>query len=737
MRTYNPRLTLSLCALATGLLITACGGGTATPPGTTPLTSGFAIDGYLSGSTILCDINDNGAADSGENTTTTDSTGFYKFATECKAPVVATGGKSTDTLLDFTGKLKSPAGATVITPLTTLVASGMTMAQVNTALGLPASTDLLNTDAAAKKDGAYVNGDLFKKTLAVQQLLQQTTDVFANLGGGTSVTPALYSEVAKAMAAELKKGTALNSGTTVNDTVVSNIVKAAHAQVSNSALFTSTLKTQVAAVTADNLAQVTAASLKDQAEGLLKSTDTALVDKAKTSQTDTKIKDFVATNKTALATGASPSSIATLASNLTDQVKGTNSGGGSSGGSSGGSTPESGDSLVSFDESQLTWVPFDGTQDRSAIVSDAPTGATGKALKIIRDGDKVWAGAYVSLTTAIPFTSDRKTISARVYSSKAGIPMKLKIEKVGDSGGNIEVAANETVVSNAWQTLTWTFSAASTSSNVQYKTITLLPDLGTLGSGDIYYFDNIRLAAAAASGGGSSGGGSSGGSVTTLNFSTGFASTTATVEGGKVSRNGGSNLDGWECSGSPAWCGNGSGGSGANSYFYSYYQTPSVPTGMYSGVDIYAPSITSLSTTGPTGGIQITNQTKINFTFNPNPEWYSSGTKNFAVDLTLGKLFGSDCHQQLRAIVTPTSASATAYSVNLSDFIVAQDCGVANTTVTSALTNSPITIVAFKGAGGVAKLSAGGKDSGGNISVANLDGVYPTTVALTGGITFN
>ena len=497
MRTYNPRLTLSLCALATGLLITACGGGTATPPGTTPLTSGFAIDGYLSGSTVLCDTNDNGAADTGEITTTTDSTGFYKFATECKATVVATGGKSTDTLLDFGGKLKSPAGSTVITPLTTLVASGMTMAQVNTALGLPASTDLLNTDAAAKKDGAYVNGDLFKKTLAVQQLLQQTAAVFANLAtsGGDAALPALYSEVAKAMATELKKGTALNAGTTVSETVVNGIVKAAHAQVAASALFSPAVKTGVTAVNADSLAQVTAASLKDQAEGLLKSADTALVEKARTSQSDTQIKSFVSANKIALATGASASNITTLASNLTNQVKDISNGGGSSGGDS---TPESGDSLVTFDESSLTWVGFDGANYNSAIVSNAPTGATGKALKIVRDGTREWAGAYVTRTTAIPFTSDRKTISARVYSSKAGIPIKLKIEKDGDSNVYIEVAANETVVANSWQTLTWTFSAASTSSNVQYKTITMLPDLGTLGNGDIYYFDNIRLDAAPA-----------------------------------------------------------------------------------------------------------------------------------------------------------------------------------------------------------------------------------------------
>lgn len=502
MRTYNPRLTLSLCALATGLLITACGGGTATPPGTTPLTSGFAIDGYLSGSTILCDINDNGAADSGENTTTTDSTGFYKFATECKAPVVATGGKSTDTLLDFTGKLKSPAGATVITPLTTLVASGMTMAQVNTALGLPASTDLLNTDAAAKKDGAYVNGDLFKKTLAVQQLLQQTTDVFANLGAGTAVTPALYSEVAKAMAAELKKGTALNSGTTVNDTVVGNIVKAAHSQVSNSALFTSYLKTQVAAVTAENLAQVTSASLKEQAEGLLKSTDTALVDKAKTSQTDTKIKDFVATNKTALATGASANSIATLASNLTDQVKGTNSGGGNTvaSGSTGNCTTTSTLKCYSFAETGLSITKFG--RELTSVIADDPVDSSNKVAKyVFTSSTDGWGGGTLSTSgdtnVVVPVKlTNSKIVTLRSYSPAAGKAILIKFESSSNSDNNFQLAVN-TTKANAWETLTFDFttpSGGTYDSSVTYDRVSIFPAFATTqfkSNPGSYYFDEL------------------------------------------------------------------------------------------------------------------------------------------------------------------------------------------------------------------------------------------------------
>ena len=319
MTIFKPYLHFSICALAVGLLITACGGNTGTAPGpllTTSGTSGFAIDGYLSGATVLCDSNSNGVADIGEITATTDVTGFYKFSKECTAPLVATGGKSIDTQLDFAGKLQAPAGSTAITPLTTLVANGVSMDEVNKALDLPTGTDLLNTDAAATKNDSYVNADLFKKTLAVQQQLMQIAGLFAHLAGDTSVMPALYSEVAKAMAIELKKGTIINSGTTVDATVLSNIIAIAHGRVASSELFSTSLKNAVAAVNPDSLGQVTASSLKEQSEGLLRATDAGLVGQVKLAQSDTSINDFVNSNKISLK-DTQPSNTPSVAVNLT------------------------------------------------------------------------------------------------------------------------------------------------------------------------------------------------------------------------------------------------------------------------------------------------------------------------------------------------------------------------------------------------------------------------------------
>ena len=229
-----------------------------------------------------------------------------------------------------------------------------------------------------------------------------------------------------------------------------------------------------------------------------------------------------------------------------------------------------------------------------------------------------------------------------------------------------------------------------------------------------------------------------------LTFSSGFASNVLTAEGGLVASAGGSDLDGFNCNGAPEWCGSGAGGTGAESFMFFYYQTPSPATALYSQVEVFGPGVTGFSTTGDTAGVTVTNQTKVNFTFNPSPEWYNSTNNRFAVVLTLGRRYAIDggCRLQLHGVRAPTAPGSTAYSMNLrNDFRVAADCGtgIAPTDVAAALAASPvISSVKFLGAaGGAAIIGRNDVASGANLSTANGDGVYPTTVALRGGITFD
>ncbi len=202
-----------------------------------------------------------------------------------------------------------------------------------------------------------------------------------------------------------------------------------------------------------------------------------------------------------------------------DDIKfsGTPAGGGGGGG--GGAT---GSVMASFDEATaLTFVGFDGGEGSAIDPAPPAGGGTGKALKVFRSGGQVWAGAKV--TTAAPiFTATDKTITAKVYSPTAGVPMVLKMEGTGIASA--EIPATQTVVAG-WQTLSWVISGIDITKS--YPDVVLLPNLGTLASvaGETYYFDDIRFSGALAptSGGGGAVGEMGSGGAVTMSVSTGDA----------------------------------------------------------------------------------------------------------------------------------------------------------------------------------------------------------------------
>lgn len=155
--------------------------------------------------------------------------------------------------------------------------------------------------------------------------------------------------------------------------------------------------------------------------------------------------------------------------------------------------PVSGDVvLASFDEaSPLTFTGFNGAETSS--IAAGPAGGTGLAGKIIRLGGEVWAGAKVNVGV-IPLTATNRTISARVYSAVAGVPMVLKLENESDPNINTGDLQSTQAVVVGWQTLTWVVPADKV--GPQYSWVVMLPNLGTLASadpGETYYFDDIKL----------------------------------------------------------------------------------------------------------------------------------------------------------------------------------------------------------------------------------------------------
>ena len=314
-------------AAAATMVLAACGGGNsgvpaATPPAATP-TIGVAVDGYLKSATATCDTNGDGLVSAGEVSVTTTAVGKYTFPNGCNAVVIVMGGIDIDTDAEFKGVLKAPAGSTVATPLTTLLVAGMTPAQVKSSLGLDDSVDLQTLDPAEKKaDGTLVNPEAMKKSLAVQQLMQKATEAFAGLVGGTgsATLQPIYSEVATAFANSLKTSKLNTNANTLDQSVVTAMVKAATERVAQSSAVSSTVKSAAAALNADTMAQVTAGSLKTQAEAILGASEDKLKEETKKQQSDDKVTIFVATKKTDM--GAAPSTAtAVLGESLNNTVK--------------------------------------------------------------------------------------------------------------------------------------------------------------------------------------------------------------------------------------------------------------------------------------------------------------------------------------------------------------------------------------------------------------------------------
>jgi hypothetical protein len=149
--------------------------------------------------------------------------------------------------------------------------------------------------------------------------------------------------------------------------------------------------------------------------------------------------------------------------------------------------PPSGTVLADFDTVSPVVAGFEGAE--GSVVEAAPAGGSGNAFKVLRSGGQVYALGIVETTVAV--TADRRTLSARVYSPAAGIPMVLKLE--GPDGANSgDTQANEAVV-EGWQTLTWSFPGLDLSKT--YNKIVLLPNLGTVDAppGKSYYFDDFVL----------------------------------------------------------------------------------------------------------------------------------------------------------------------------------------------------------------------------------------------------
>jgi hypothetical protein len=242
MRKFSSLSKVTAAAVLGSVILTGCGAfgsGDAAPltqtGGSTGTVSGVAVKGYLEGSTVWIDLNNDGVKDANE-TTVTDANGSYELNATITTPISiqVSGGVDADSGEGFTGVLKAPleVGATEpvpITPVTTIIAaivdSGETLAnakaQTASSLGIANVADLIKDPIVEAKAG---NTAMLKQSLKVARLIQYIT---------TSSTNTNFNNVAAAVAASVKDGSNLDTAVTavaaansVNSTGITNLSNA-------------------------------------------------------------------------------------------------------------------------------------------------------------------------------------------------------------------------------------------------------------------------------------------------------------------------------------------------------------------------------------------------------------------------------------------------------------------------------------------------------------------------------
>lgn len=158
--------------------------------------------------------------------------------------------------------------------------------------------------------------------------------------------------------------------------------------------------------------------------------------------------------------------------------------------------------VATFDEATApTLADFGG--NASSISAD-PANSSNKVLKIVKSSTaETWAGTTLSTgyNASIPqllVTSADTKLTLRVYSPAIGVKIKVKAEDA-DNGAKSHETDQLTTVSDAWETLTFDFSAPSAGTNAfnttdTYNKLSVFADFGVTPSAtETFYIDDVTF----------------------------------------------------------------------------------------------------------------------------------------------------------------------------------------------------------------------------------------------------
>lgn len=131
--------------LMSAVMLVACGGGGGGGGAGTTTLNGVALKGPMNAALACADENENGNCDSGEPQVHTAADGTFTLSLTKSVPILVVTDASTKddrgNAMTVGTVLKAPAGSTVVSVATTMIAAGASNDQVAKALGYPTGTD--------------------------------------------------------------------------------------------------------------------------------------------------------------------------------------------------------------------------------------------------------------------------------------------------------------------------------------------------------------------------------------------------------------------------------------------------------------------------------------------------------------------------------------------------------------------------------------------------------------------
>jgi hypothetical protein len=155
------------------------------------------------------------------------------------------------------------------------------------------------------------------------------------------------------------------------------------------------------------------------------------------------------------------------------------------------------------------WAGFGGAG--GAVVNNPDATGMNTSARVTEltksSGAETWAGISLNLDEPVDFT-ESTTISMKVWSPAAGVPILLKLENSAsapDANGNpsvfVEVIEN-TTTSGEWEVMNFDLTSFEAfSSDIPYDRVIVFYDFGNPGTGATMYFDDIAVGEYAGGGG--------------------------------------------------------------------------------------------------------------------------------------------------------------------------------------------------------------------------------------------